>query len=216
MTQCVLRIAHDDRARPHGDQDPRDPQARVDAAHTVHLHQQLGHAVGAPGVQLGRDDDLVRRGQRRERRGRETRRAVDDQIVRGIVLRDLIAQLRDRQQVDRLRLDGGDVRLHQLHARRKHGQERDLGLLQQRHVPLASAAGQQFIERVAHFGICAEEFAGVPLAVRVDQDDALLPPGQLGGEVDRSDALSHAALVIHDGNGFHVHSPQKRKLSRME
>ena len=57
---------------------------------------------------------------------------------------------------------------------------------------------------------------GVALGVRVHNEDLFPPAYQLTGQIDGGGGLSGAALLVHDGDGFHSASPFFSRSSTLE
>ena len=85
------------RVVPHGQQHAHFHRT-VDTPNAVNLAQQLGHAVDLECARLDRNNDIARCRHRADRRDRKRGRAVDHEIIVGIVLDDRIAQVGEHAQ----------------------------------------------------------------------------------------------------------------------
>ena len=203
VTEKLLRLVDHLHIPPHGDQNPRQRQPRIDFLHGGDLPQQLRHAVYAEGVQLDGHNHLVRRRQRRTGREAERRRHVDNSEVVGVVRRDAHQQLPQTPHRSAVRQARRGVQLRQPHVGRQDvqaGVSRVLDVFR----PAGLRLPQQHLPQGGGVLVRPVEFAGVALVVRVDEQHTLpVEQGENGRQVDRCHAFADSTLQIHDADGFH-------------
>ena len=175
----------------------------VDAPQPVDLGSQLVHAPDGVGVHLDGDDHIGGGGDGRRAGRGQGGRAVDDDAVIGVVLRQRVPQIPDGPQVGPLPLEDIHVQVAQLVIRRQHVQAPDAAVIQ--HIVVVGVRdGEQPGQGVVLPGR-EQGLGGVGLGVCIDeQHPPVVLGGQDGGHIDGGDGFPHPALEIDNGDGFHA------------
>jgi hypothetical protein len=180
----------------HGAQQALHRQLRVDRGlHGPDRLEQLAEPIEGVELALDRDQHAVGRGQRIQRQYAQTRRTVDQHVV--VPRLDRFERVAQAEFAPRLRhqphLGRGQVAVpgQEIEAVRG-GADRllDAGLVQQ-HLA-AGRPGGLLVHPRAH--------GGVPLRVEIDQQHLAPRLGERRGEVDAGRGLTHAALLVGDGD----------------
>ena len=178
---------------PHRHQHASDPDALPDAPHALDLRAQLVDARHCEGIHLGRDDYVVARRDAGDADRCKSRRAVDDDVVVGVVLLGYGAEVGEHAD-DPLLLRGcSDVKCEQIDRRRGDIHASNLRLPHDI-VVARDAAGEQVAQRRRRI-LRAEKARRVGLRVSVDHKHALVVLGRKDRRhVHSGDRLTDAAF----------------------
>jgi len=160
LAQHLLGLDDVIRLIPHRRQDAGDGEAVVDLAHVADLLHDVRHPAQAKRIELNRDDDLVRRHQRRGRSRIERRRAVDDHSVVPVV--QLRGQLTQAHGGGAAGLDLRQIEVHQAVVSRQEVDAVEPAVLDARR-----EAAQHVGEGAGMHRVALEKLGAVALAVRV-------------------------------------------------